>query len=365
MWYNRYMIYLDYASTSILRKDILKKIYDNIDEFDGNTESLHQFGRSSKRILEDSREVIANSLNCDVDQIYFNSGGSEGNNTIINNFKDDHIISSSIEHSSIRYSLAGLNATDIKPNKDGFLSPREYMQAIRENTKLVTMQLVNNEVGMIEPVEELGMTLKARYPDIWFHVDAVQAYGHVDLDAQKLFCDSLSISGHKLGGTKNFGVLYSKKEFNPLIIAGNQERGLRGGTSNIIGAYSLAESYKATLNEREKIKELKAYFIKSLDESGIEYEINSNPDLTISHIVNVYFPSLKTNLLLTYLDMKGIAVSSGSACSAGSHIPAVSLIEMNGVRRADSSIRFSFGYTNTKEDIDYTINVLKELKHEE
>ena len=175
---------------------------------------------------------------------------------------------------------------------------------------------VNNEIGAIEPVYEIGEFLKDK--DVFFHVDCVQAYSHIDIDVEKLHCNSLSLSGHKIGGINSFGVLYCNKKINPLIKGGEQEKDRRAGTSFTMGAYSMAKSFPKACSEREKIKELKSYFVEKLKESNFLFEINGSLENSTDHILNLYFPKVKNELLLTYLDMNGICISVGSACRAGS-----------------------------------------------
>lgn len=355
------MIYFDYAATSLLREDIFKYIYENLNTFDGNTESTHSYGRSARKIFENARLSIANSLNTGVQNIYFNSGGSEGNNTILKMFKPEEILTTNIEHSSI-ISNTTKETVLVPIHETGVLKSDNLIKHLKSTTKLVSIQLVNNEVGTVQPVVEVGEFLSKNRPDIWYHIDAVQAYGHIDIDVEKIKCNSLSVSTHKIGATKNFGILYSSRNFSPIISAGDQERGLRGGTSNVIGAFACAESFKSMLEEREYILKLKNYFIEKLSSSAINYEINGNLESQCSHIINIFFPDFKTDFLLTYLDMHGICVSSGSACKSGSHRPSAVITNIYDLKRAESSIRFSFGYKNTFEEIDKTIEILGNIK---
>lgn len=355
------MIYLDYAATSLFRENIFKYVYEHLTDFDGNTESVHAFGRSSKKILEEARRGIAASFNAAPKNIYFTSGASEGNNTILHMFKPYELLTTNIEHSSISSNTTN-KTTFLSVDKSGVLKLSDLKEKLKDNIKLVSIQYVNNEVGTIQPVIEVGEYLKENRPDIWYHVDAVQAYGHIDIDVEKIKCDSLSVSSHKIGATKGFGVLYSKKHFSPIIIAGDQEEGLRGSTSNVIGAFAMNSAYQDTIKERDYISDLNQYFLNKLSFSHINYEINGESENKSSHIINIYFPDFETDFLLTYLDMHGICVSSGSACKAGSHIPSKVITNMYGEDRANHSIRFSFGYKNTKEELDKVIDILSNIK---
>lgn len=356
------MIYFDNAASAIKREEILKKIWDKKEDFDGNPDSVHGKGRVSKKILEESRGKIAKSIGANPKNIIFTSGASEGNNTVINNFIDSEIITSAIEHDSILNAIDKDKAILLNANEDGLISLEDLKANISENTRLVAIMFVNNEIGAIEPVKEIGQYLKDK--DIWFHVDGVQAYGHIDIDVEEINCDSLSLSGHKIGGLNGFGVLYLRKDISPLIKGGEQEKNRRAGTSYVAGAYSMAESFPKMLEERKQIKELKRYFISKLSDSNIKYQINGNPDYSSDHILNLYFPDYKADFLLTYLDMNGICASAGSACRAGSILPSHVITNIYDEERAEHSLRFSFGYQNNKKEIDKCIEVLERLDNE-
>lgn len=218
---------------------------------------------------------------------------------------------------------------------------------------------VNNELGTIEPVKEIGAYLKDK--DIHFHVDAVQAYGHVDIDVDEIACDSLSLSGHKVGGVNGFGILYLRNDLEPFIKGGEQEKNRRAGTSFVMGAYSMGIAFDKTIEEREKIGKLKKYFLKELSSTGIDYEVNGSIENSSDHIINIYFPDFKSDFLLTYLDIKGICASAGSACRAGALEPSRVITNIYDEDRALHSVRFSFGFKNELSDIDYLMEVLREV----
>ena len=355
------MIYFDYAATSIKRKEILEYILKNKEDFDGNPESLHGYGRIARKILEESREKIAESLNANPENIIFTSGASESNNTIIKNFDDENfeIISTAVEHPSILEALKSTKSSVkyLHTDKNGIININYLKNNLSEKTKLVCVMLANNETGAIQPVKEIGEILKEK--NIWFHVDAVQGYGHLDIDVRKLNCNSMSISGHKIGGINSFGVLFADKKIKNLIYGGEQENSLRAGTSFVAGAFSMAESYKKSMNEREKLSDLKKYFVESLLKKKIDFEING--ENTAPHILNLYFPFVENQFLLTFLDLRGICISAGSACSAGSLSPSHVISDMYDEERANHSVRFSFGYLNDFSEIDFATDILKEL----
>lgn len=352
------MIYFDYAATSLKRREILEYILDNKEIFDGNPDSLHKYGRESKKILENSRITIADSLNAKKENIIFTSGASESNNTILRNFKSSEIITSAIEHDSV-LNTVGKKAKILRVDNTGLIDIEDLEKSIDKNTKLVSIMMVNNEIGTIEPIEEVAKILKNK--DIWLHVDAVQAYGHLDIDIEKLGINSLSLSGHKIGGINGFGILYADREFKNLITGGEQEKDRRAGTSFTIGAYSMAQSIEKSITEREHIREIKAYFIESLKNLKIKYEINGDIENSSDHILNLYFPDFKNEFLLTLMDMNGIAISAGSACRAGSIEPSHVISAIFDKKRAMGSVRFSFGYENKKEDVDKAMEVLNRL----
>ena len=352
-------IYFDYAATSIKRKKILGDILEKADLFDGNPDSSHSFGRDAKKILEEARQNIAKSIGAKPSQIIFTSGASESNNTVLSAFKNEKIITTNIEHDSIENTYNPANTILIEATEEG-VSLDQIKEKITDEVKLVSVMMVNNEIGLVMPIKEIGEFLKDK--DIYFHVDCVQAYGHLDIDVDEMNIDFLSLSGHKIGGINGFGILYARENIPSFIKGGEQEKYRRAGTSFVMGAYSMAKSFPYMIEEREKIKDLKGYLLESLGKSKINYEINGNPGNTVDHIVNSYFKDYKADFLLTYLDMHGIAVSAGSACRAGAVIPSKVVERIYGTERASHSLRISLGFENTRADVDRLIEVLGELR---
>lgn len=352
-------IYFDYAATSIKRKKILEDILEKADLFDGNPDSSHSFGRDAKKILEESRKAIAKSIGAKPSQIIFTSGASESNNTVLSAFKNEKIITTNIEHDSIENTYNPENTILIEASQEG-ISLDQIKEKITDEVKLVSVMMVNNEMGLIMPIKEIGEYLKEK--DIYFHVDCVQAYGHLDIDVDAMNIDFLSISGHKIGGINGFGVLFARENLPSFIKGGEQEKYRRAGTSFVMGAYSMSKSFPYMIEEREKIQYLKKYLLDSLAKSKLSYQINANPDKTVDHIVNIYFKDFRSDFLLTYLDMHEIAVSAGSACRAGAVIPSKVVERIYGEERASHSLRISLGFENTREDIDKLLEVLGELR---
>lgn len=356
------MIYFDYGATSKKRQNIIQEIMEDFDSFNGNPESQHSYGRKAHKILEEAREKIAKSINAKPSQIIFTSGASESNNMVIDNFKNGHIITSSIEHPSILNAIKNrkIEASFIHSDKEGLVSDDEIEKSIKDNTKLISIIYVNNEIGSINPVEKIGELSKKR--DIWYHLDAVQAYGHLDIDVEKLGCDSMSFSGHKIGGLNGFGVLYLRKRIDTFIHGGNQEKKRRAGTSFVAGAYSMAQAWPFMVEEREKIKLIKKEFIKNLRNSDVKFELNGSLESSSDHILNIYLPFVKSDFLLTYLDLNGVCASAGSACTAGSLESSYVVADIYGQERADHSVRFSFGFDNSLEDVKTTVSLIKGLQ---
>lgn len=352
-------IYFDYAATSIKRKKILEKIFNKAEFFDGNPDSSHAYGRQAKKILEESRAKIAKSLNADPERIIFTSGASESNNTVLAAFKGEKILTSNIEHDSIEATYDEDKTIILRADKNGLISVDKIKEKLDDDIRLVSIMMVNNEMGAVEPIREIGELLKDR--EIYFHVDCVQGFGHLDIDVEDLNIDFLSLSGHKIGGINGFGILYARKDLPPLISGGEQEKDRRAGTSFVMGAYSMAESISPMVEERAYIRELKAYLIESLKESSLKTFINGDPKNTVDHIVNIYFEDFKADFLLTYLDMNGICVSAGSACRAGTVLPSKVIERIYDKNRAEHSIRISLGFENTKEQIGKLISVLERL----
>lgn len=356
------MIYFDNAATAIKRKDLLEYILNNNEIFDGNPESVHAKGREAKKILEDARRKIASSIGASPKNLIFTSGATEANNTVINAFKDSEILTSAIEHDSVLNTIDKDKAIIVGSGKDGRVSLDEIKKRITNDTELVAIMFVNNETGAIQPIKEIGEYLSDK--DIWFHVDAVQAYGHLDIDVNELNCDSLAISGHKIGGLNGFGALFLKRDLPSFMTGGEQEKNRRAGTSFVAGAYTMAESYEKMVAERDHIRELKTYFLDRLKDTGVVFEINGDLESSSDHVINLYFSDYKSEFLLTYLDMNGICVSAGSACRAGSVLPSHVVTNMYDEDRARHSIRISFGYQNTKDEIEKSIEVLERLNNE-
>lgn len=367
--------YLDNNATTRMREEVLEAMLPFYKDIYGNASSVHEFGRVARRAIDDARIKVANLLGASSpEEIIFTSGGTEADNYAIKGVahalksKGNHIITSSIEHHAVLNTCKflekeGYKVTYIGVDKDGVINLEELKNSITDKTILVTIMYANNEMGTIEPVEEIGKIAKEK--GIYFHTDAVQAVGKVPFEAKNLNIDLLSMSGHKIYGPKGIGALYIKKgtKITPEMHGGHHEMNKRAGTENVAGIAGLgkaAELAKAEVREEaEKLKSLRDYLYKGI-QSKIEYtRLNGHPERRLPNTLNVSFRFLEGESIILNLDMEGVAVSTGSACTSGTLEPSHVLTAM-GIDAVDTqgSIRFSLGRDNTKEDMDYVLEVL-------
>jgi len=369
-------IYMDHAATSPLRPEVLEAMKPYLTDAFGNPSSLHSYGREAKVALDTARHTIAECLNCDPRELVFTSGGTESDNTALfgaawqrwtadGRSPRGHIITTSVEHHAVlhacqRLEELGFDVTYLPVDEHGRISLEEFKAAIRDDTFLVSVIYGNNEVGTLQPIDQIGHI--AREHGLLVHVDAVQALGVLDLDLSRLPVDFMSFSAHKINGPKGVGLLYCRNsvKWSPLLYGGSQERRFRAGTENVAGIAGFAEAMKLVKREsgdkRMKLWELRHLFLGKLEEelsdAGMTFIVNGHPTEALPHIINVSFPGLSTDTLLMNLDLSGIAASSGSACSAGSWEPSHVLKAM---RLSDeclrSAVRFSLGYGLSEEDV--------------
>lgn len=370
-------IYFDNAATTKLDEDVLEVMLPYLKENYGNASSIYKLGRESKKAIEDSREKIANVLNCDPDEIYFTAGGSESDNTAIKGiahsykYKGNHIITSKIEHPAVletckKLEKEGFEISYISVDENGIINLEELKQAIKPTTILITIMFANNEIGTIQPIEEIGKIAKER--NIYFHTDAVQAIGSIKIDVQKLNIDSLSLSGHKFYAPKGIGALYVKKgvKFEKFIDGGHQEKNKRAGTENIAGIVGIGKAIEIAYNNldehNKKIKELRDYYIEQVKEKIPYIKINGDIEKRLPGNSNISFRFIEGEGLLLNLDLKGICASSGSACTSGSLDPSHVLLAIGLPHEiAHGSLRISIGKYNTRDEIDYLVESLVEI----
>lgn len=357
-------------------RDIMMK---TMTEDYGNPSAKHRKGMEAERYIKQAKTVIAKTLKVQEKEILFTSGGTESNNMAIvgtamaNKRSGNHIITTGIEHASVYRPLGyleeqGFEITYLPVDAFGHIDVEELVSAIRQDTILVSVMYVNNEVGAVEPIEEIGRRIKNNRKDILFHVDAIQAYGKFVIHPKRLGIDLLSVSGHKIHGPKGVGFLYidEKVKIKPMIYGGGQQRDLRSGTENVPGIAGLgAASEEIYKNHEEKIGKLyeqKDYLIGSLKElEGVVINSQLGSE-SAPNIVSASFEGVRSEVLLHALEERGIYVSSGSACSSN-HASLSGTLKAIGIKREllDSTLRFSLGVFNTKAEIDYGVEVLKEL----
>ncbi len=372
-------VYLDNSATTRVFESVRDIVVKTMTEDFGNPSSLHKKGVEAERYVKEAAAEVAGTLKADSSEIIFTSGGTESNNMAIigafraNRRRGDHIVTSTIEHPSV-YNVfdylekEGAQAEYIPVDKNGRIDQEALLAAVNEKTVLVSVMYVNNEIGSVNPIGEIGAAIKKKNPTALFHVDAIQAYGKYRINPKKEQIDLLSVSGHKIHGPKGIGFLYVKKgtKLAPVIFGGGQQKGMRSGTHNVPGIAGMGEAakeiYRGHEEKRKAMYRLKALFVELVGKlpgtriNGLEGE-DSAP-----HIISVSFEGIRSEVLLHALEEKGVYVSSGSACS--SNHPAVSgTLKGIGVKREllDSTLRFSLSVFTTEEEIRYSVKVLGEL----
>lgn len=361
-------IYLDHAATSAVHPKVVEKMMGVLTDSFGNPSSIHSFGREARHLLDEARTLIASSIGAHFNEIIFTSGGTEADNFAIigtaeaRKEQGKHIITTKIEHHAVLHACQylekkGFEVTYLDVDQDGRVNLEDVKSALRDDTILVTIMYGNNEVGSIQPIEEIGEILKDHIA--YFHTDAVQAYGVVKLNVEDLKVDMLSVSAHKINGPKGIGFLYIRNGIKivPRSHGGEQELKRRAGTENISSIAGFAVAVKIaqeTMEEKQALyKKYKETFMDILTKNQVEFSLNSTIEKSLPHVLNISFPGTDVESLLVNLDIAGIAASSGSACTAGSIEPSHVLVAMYGKdsEQLRNSIRFSFGITNTMEEI--------------
>lgn len=365
------MIYFDNAATTKPLQEVVDTITKVLSVAYGNPSSLYGLGRQAKQQLEQARREIAQSIHANSEDIIFTSGGTESNNfalmALAKATSKKHIVSSCIEHPSVKNVLQqlekqGYTVTFLPVDNYGRVSVEAVKQAVTDQTAFVSVMSVNNEVGSIQPIQEIAAYLEEKA--IPFHTDAVQSYGVLPIDVASTPITALSVSAHKIHGPKGIGFLYLKdaKTYEPLLYGGGQERGLRSGTENLANILGFASAVKALVTvESGYFEQLQHYLLTALEASGIPFELNGSldSDKKIAKTVNIWLKKPAQKLLIQ-LDLENICVSAGSACSAGSLKASDVLLAMYGDHeRASESIRLSFSRENTVAEIDTFIEKLK------
>jgi cysteine desulfurase len=371
-------IYLDHAATAPVHTDVIETMAVVMKEQFGNPSSIHSYGRSARSIVDESRSKIAKSIGAKQEEIIFTSGGTESDNLAILGVaksyqkNGNHIITTMIEHHAVLHACKslekeGFEVTYLPVDEHGKISIEDFKKALRDETILVTIMYGNNEVGAVQPIKEIAMLLENHQAK--FHIDAVQAFGLIDLDVTELGVDLLSVSAHKINGPKGIGFLYVKQNtaLTPLSFGGEQERKRRAGTENVASIAGFAKAVEiASIERAEKVEqfiEFKKLLLESLQSKDITFSVNGLLENSLPHVLNLSFPGTDVESMLVNLDMEGVAVSSGSACTAGSIDPSHVLVAMFGQEseRVRNSIRFSFGLYNTKEQVERSAEVTAKI----
>ncbi len=372
-------VYLDNSATTPIDKEVFAAMLPFLTEKFGNASSIHFFGQEARGAVDKARHQVAEIINSRPNEIVFTSGGTEANNLAIrglieaNDKCGKHIITSNIEHSAVRevcqdLEKHGCSVTYLPVYEEGIVKIEDVENAVREDTILISVMTANNEIGTIQPVEEIGKLvrkLRAGGKKIWFHTDAVQAVGKIKVDVEEIGCDLLSISAHKIYAPKGVGALYVRRgvRLHAQNIGGHQERMRRGGTESVpfIVAFGKAcELAKNKLSETaDYLKKRRDRFEQGISENISDFEFNGNRANRLPHISNISFRFIEGEGLLINLDLQGVAVSTGSACSSGSLEPSPVIRALGrSDELARGAIRFSFGKDNTENDVEYVLNVL-------
>lgn len=372
------MIYLDNSATTFIFDDVLQKINSIYKDMNFNPSSAYNVASLAENEIKQARQIISRSINSFENEIYFTSGGSEGNNTAIlgiaraNKNKGKHIITSTVEHDCVYNTIKylqdneGFDVTFIKPDKYGVINIDSVIESVRDDTILVSLMQVNNELGSINDIQEISKAVKSKNKMTYIHTDAVQSYMKLDIDVKSLNVDLLTASAHKIHAAKGSGFLYVKKntKITPLIFGGGQENGFRGGTENVAGISALSKAVLIHNNlDTNDIKLTRDYLKSSIEKNISDISINT-PDFSAPHIISVSFAGIKSEILLHYLEMDNIYVSTGSACSSKKKVSRI-LENINIANKyKDGTIRFSLSYENTKEQMDIVVEKLKKYVDE-
>ncbi|HEX3030249.1 MAG TPA: cysteine desulfurase NifS [Clostridia bacterium] len=371
---NNRLVYLDHSATTGMRKEVLEAMLPYFSEKFGNASSIYSIGRESKKAIEESRDKVAAALGAQSKEIFFTGSGTEADNWAIkgvayaNKAKGNHIITTAIEHPAVQNTCQylesdGFEVTYLPVDSNGLVTPEQVADAIKPNTILITIMFANNEIGTIQPISEIGKI--AREKGIYFHTDAVQAVGNVKINVVDMNIDLLSLSGHKFYGPKGIGALYVRKgvKLTSFMHGGHQERGRRASTENVPAIVGLGKAIEIASNNIDsynaKLLDLRERTINEISAKIPFIKLNGDRRKRLPGNVNFSFEFIEGESLLLMLDMKGIAASSGSACTSGSLDPSHVLLAIGLPHEiAHGSLRISFGEENTQEDVDYLLEVL-------
>ena len=377
------LIYMDHAATTPVRREVVQVMLPYFSENFGNPSSIYEMAQQSRGAVDQARRTIARALGCRTSEVVFTSGGTESDNAAVKGVATalrnigNHLITSSIEHHAVLHACHqleqfGFDVTYLPVDEFGLVDPKDVARAVTERTTLVSVMLANNEIGTIEPIAEIAAAVDREARSIgrkiYFHTDAVQAVGAIDVNVRDLGVDLLSLSGHKLRGPKGVGALYIKRgtPFEPLILGGGQEREKRSGTENVPSIVGLAEAVRLAGLERSEISPrlvwLRDRIISSVYERIPDAKLNGHPVRRLPNNVNISFESVEGEPILLGLDFAGICASSGSACSSASLEPSHVLTAIGlPADLAQGSLRITIGRETTDEDVEYMIETLTNL----
>lgn len=377
--------YFDNAATTKVKEEVLKEMFPYFSVEYGNPSSMYSIGRSSRRAIETARKRVAELINCKSKEVYFTSCGSESDNMALkgiayaNKEKGNHIITSKIEHPAILNSCKtlekqGYRITYLNVDEEGNIDISELENSINEDTILISIMFANNEIGTIEPIEQISKIAKKH--NIIFHTDAVQACGNIKIDVKEMGIDMLSLSGHKINAPKGVGALYVREgiEFDRFLDGGHQEKNKRAGTENVAEIVGLGKACEIAQTNLEshinKLKELRDFYISQVEKRIDNIKLNGPRDNRLPGNANISFKGVNGSELLLKLDEKGICASAGSACSTGSSSPSHVLTSIGlDSKMAEGTLRVSFGEENSKEDVEYLVenleNIVIELRKKE
>lgn len=371
-------IYLDHAATSPMAEEVIEVYTAEMKEVFGNPSSIHQTGRKARKKVDDARTILAKSIGAHETEITITSGGTEADNYAVfgtayaRKNEGKHIITTQIEHHAVLHACEqlekdGFEVTYLPVDKNGLISINDLKNSLREDTILVSVMYANNEVGVIQPIVEIGELLKDH--PAYFHTDAVQAFGSLSIDVITSHIDLLSVSSHKINGPKGIGFLYQRKGIllKPIFYGGQQERKKRAGTENVpaIVAFAKAVQLKQTTftDGNVEYNQLKQVFLSELERLKVPFQVNGSQESVLPHVVNISIPNTDVETFLVQLDLAGIDASSGSACTAGSIDPSHVLVAMYGESTPElrNSVRFSFGLNNTEEQVLEAANKISKI----
>ena len=366
-------IYLDNNATTPVLPEVFEAMRPYFVEHFGNASSIHHHGQETRAAVERARDSVASLLGCRTAEIVFTSGGTEGDNLAIAGLMGagDHVVTSSIEHHAVLHASrhleeTGCEVTYVSVDGLGLVDPDDVRRALRRNTRLISIMMANNETGVLQPVDEIGRI--ASEADVYFHTDAVQAAGKAPIDVKRIGCDALSISGHKMHAPQGVGALFVRKgtRLRPLFYGGRHERSRRPGTENVPGIVALGKAAELAIQGFDRQNDKKMSALRDRLQHGIlaqveEAGVNGAGAARVPNTTSIYFDHIEGEAMVISLDLKGLAVSTGAACSSGAIEPSHVLVAM-GLRagRARASIRFSLGKQNTNEEIDIALALVPE-----